>query len=50
MIKSMVCAAFLAAFPVIGYATCNDGHQAMSCAQGTVWDAATQSCVEQVSG
>ncbi|TNF23184.1 MAG: hypothetical protein EP318_01140 [Rhodobacteraceae bacterium] len=46
----MVCAALLTVLPVMGYAMCNDGHQAMSCAQGTVWDAATQSCVERVTG
>jgi len=26
------------------------GHQAQSCAPGTVWDAALQTCIKQVTG
>lgn len=50
MIRTMVCAVMLSVLPALSFASCSDGHQAMSCAQGTVWDAATQTCVEQVTG
>lgn len=37
--------------PAVAGATCS-GHdtQAMSCAEGSAWDAGTQSCVPQVTG
>lgn len=48
-IKTAFAAIALAVLPAFGYAACSTSHQAMSCADGTVWDAATQSCVQQVS-
>lgn len=50
MIRTMVCAAMLTVLPALSYAGCSGSHQAMSCAEGTVWDADTQTCVEQVTG
>ena len=36
--------------PAVSYAVCSDrGHQAQSCAPGTVWDFATQTCIPQIS-
>jgi len=40
----------LASFPAFAQAMCSDkSHQAMSCAEGMVWDAQTGSCTKQVS-
>lgn len=50
MIRPMICAAMLTMLPALSYAGCSGSHQAMSCAQGTIWDNATQTCVEQVTG
>lgn len=50
MIGTMIRTAFLAVLPVIGHATCRDGHQVMSGAQGTGLGPATQSCIEPVAG
>lgn len=50
MIRTVVCAAMLSLLPALAYAGCSDSHQAMSCTEGTVWDAATQTCVEKVTG
>ncbi|MDD9738995.1 MULTISPECIES: hypothetical protein [Marinovum] len=49
MFKSVICTVFLTALPVIGYASCFGGHQAMSCAEGTVWDQAAGACVERTT-
>ncbi|MCB1313741.1 MAG: hypothetical protein KDK29_18505 [Sedimentitalea sp.] len=50
-LKTTLSALALIALPAISFAMCSErGHQAQSCAPGTVWDANTQSCVEQVSG
>ncbi|WP_417524185.1 hypothetical protein [Marinovum sp.] len=49
MFKTVFCAAFLALLPVIGYAGCPAGHQAMSCAEGSVWDQAAGACVEKAT-
>ncbi|MGY3436549.1 MULTISPECIES: hypothetical protein [unclassified Marinovum] len=49
MIKTLFCAALLAVLPVVSFASCSGGHQAMSCAQGSVWDQETEACVEQVA-
>jgi hypothetical protein len=51
-IKTIVAAALLALSPGLAFASCFGEHtnqQAMSCGEGMVWDAATQSCTEQVS-
>jgi hypothetical protein len=44
-LKALLAAAALTLCPAIATAQCS-GHsqQAMSCAEGTVWDAETQSC------
>ena len=50
-IKTLCVAAALAVLPAMSFAMCSYGqqHQAQSCATGTVWDADSQKCVEQVS-
>ena len=51
-IKTIVAAALLALSPSISLAMCNGEHasqEAMSCAEGTVWDAATSTCVDQAT-
>ena len=48
--KTIILAAVLAALPALSYASCSArGHQAQSCAPGTVWDSAQKTCVEQVN-
>lgn len=49
-IKTLLTAGLLALAPVMSFAACS-GHteQAMSCADGMVWDAETSSCVEQTT-
>lgn len=48
--KTLLAALALTVLPVISYAACSErGHQAQSCAAGTVWDANQQTCVEQAS-
>ena len=48
--KTLLVALPLALLPVLSHAGCSErGHQAQSCAPGSVWDVATQSCVKQVS-
>ncbi|WP_323764315.1 chitin-binding domain-containing protein [Marinovum sp.] len=49
MLKTVFCALFLTALPVIGYASCSGGHQAMSCAEGTVWDQSAGACVDRAT-
>ena len=41
----------LTVLPAISYASCA-GHeeQAQSCAEGSKWDSASQSCVKQITG
>jgi hypothetical protein len=49
-IKTTLAALALITAPALASAMCSDKqHQAMSCAEGTVWDSASQSCVSQVS-
>ena len=50
-IKTLSVAALaLALFPTLSMAQCSDReHQAMSCAEGTVYDANSGGCVKQVS-
>lgn len=49
MIKTLLAAAALATLPALGFAACSGSHQAMSCAEGTVWDADSGTCVSQIS-
>ncbi|MCJ7873777.1 hypothetical protein Q4577_13555 [Marinovum sp. 2_MG-2023] len=50
MIRTALYAIALLLVPTVSLATgCEDQHQAMSCAEGSTWDAATRSCVEQVT-
>jgi hypothetical protein len=49
--KALVLAVALCAAPLSGWAACSGGHaQAMTCAEGTIWDPATNSCVPIVTG
>lgn len=49
-IKTILTALTLGLMPLGAFAMCSGkSHQAMSCAEGTVWDAASESCVQQVS-
>ncbi|MCB1365102.1 MAG: adenylosuccinate lyase [Rhodobacteraceae bacterium] len=48
--KTALCALVIALTTTAAYASCSArGHQAQSCAAGTVWDANSQTCVEQVN-
>ncbi|MFV0513997.1 MAG: carbohydrate-binding module family 14 protein [Jhaorihella sp.] len=48
--KTVLTAMVLALTTTAAYASCSArGHQAQSCAPGTVWDAGSQTCVEQVN-
>lgn len=48
--KTALAALALITLPALASAMCSDkSHQAMSCAEGMVWDAATSSCTKQVS-
>lgn len=47
MIKTILTAVVLTAAPLAAVAECSSKHQqAMSCADGTVWDAETKSCTK----
>ncbi|MDJ0630300.1 MAG: chitin-binding domain-containing protein [Rhodobacter sp.] len=51
-IKTAIFATILAVAPTLTFAACNWQHstqEAMSCAEGMVWDAETETCVEQVT-
>lgn len=49
--KACLLAAALLAAPFSAWAACRDSHdQAMSCAEGTIWDPATGTCVPIVTG
>ena len=52
IIKASVVALTLTLIPAVSFALgCSArGHQAQSCAAGTVWDNVQQSCVKQVTG
>ncbi len=52
IIKATVAALALILIPAVSmaYGCSARGHQAQSCASGSVWDAAQQTCVKQVSG
>ncbi len=47
-IKTALAALVLALAPAIATAACFDDHsqQAMSCAEGTIWDEKTSACVD----
>lgn len=49
-LKAVLASLALTILPAVSYAMCA-GHvdQAQSCAPGTVWDAATETCVDKVS-
>jgi len=52
-IKALLATLVIVAAPSLAAAECSWGKQettAMSCAQGTAWDAASQSCVPVASG
>lgn len=49
-VKTALAALALTLVPVFAYASCSArGHQAQSCAAGTVWDANQQTCIKQVN-
>ncbi len=51
-ITTLIAATLLALSPSISMASCSWEHstkEASSCADGMVWDAATESCTEQVT-
>jgi len=48
--KTLLTATVLTVAPAITFAQCSSKqHQAMSCGEGTVYDAATMTCVQQAS-
>ncbi len=49
MKKTALFALVLATLPALASAMCDDRKQAMSCADGLVWDEATRTCTQQVS-
>jgi hypothetical protein len=50
MTKIVLTALALTVLPAMSFAMCSDkSHQAMSCSEGMVWDAAQQACVAQIS-
>jgi hypothetical protein len=48
-LKTAFAALALTLAPMMVSAACSSSHQAMSCAEGMVWDSATSSCTKQVS-
>ena len=51
-IKTLLAALVIVGAPTLAAAECNWGQHettAMSCAEGTVWDVETETCVKQVS-
>lgn len=49
-LKTAIVAFALTTLPALAFAECNwSKQQAQSCAAGTVWDAETHRCVDQVS-
>jgi len=52
MMKTLFATAFLALSPALAMAGCSSEHmdvQAMSCVDGSTWDAATSTCVPQTT-
>ncbi len=48
--KTIFVALALTILPAAAFAACSGkSHQAMSCAEGTVWDATSQTCVKQAT-
>jgi hypothetical protein len=49
--KRLILALALASSPLAAFAACSGDHQqAMSCAENTMWDEATRTCVPIVTG
>lgn len=49
-VKTALAALALTLAPALAHATCSErGHQAQSCAPGTVWDVNLQTCTKQVN-
>ena len=48
-LKTALAALALTLAPVMVSAACPSGHQAMSCAEGMVWDSETRSCTTQLN-
>lgn len=48
-LKTAFAALALTLAPMMVSAACSSSHQAMSCAEGMIWDSATNSCTKQVS-
>ncbi len=49
-LKTTLTALALILVPALSYAKCSErDHQAQSCAAGTAWDSASQSCAPQTS-
>ena len=48
-LKTAFAALLLSLAPMLASAACPGGHQAMSCAEGMVWDSQTGDCIKQVS-
>lgn len=49
-LKTLTAALALTLLPALAYAGCSArGHQAQSCAPGTVWDANQQACIQLVN-
>lgn len=52
-LRTVIFATILAVTPTLTFAGCIFDHaaqEAKSCAEGTVWDAETKTCTEQVTG
>ncbi len=48
--KTIFAALALTLTPMMVSASCSTSHQAMSCADGMVWDNETRGCTKQLSG
>ncbi|HEY9019902.1 MAG: hypothetical protein QUV10_04265 [Paracoccaceae bacterium] len=49
-LKTAFAALVLTLAPMMVSAACSSSHQAMSCAEGMVWDSETRTCTQQLSG
>lgn len=49
MIKTFFAVVVLSLVPAISFAACSQGHQVMSCATGSVWDADAGKCVDRAN-
>ena len=48
-LKTVFAALALTLAPMMVSAACSSSHQAMSCADGMIWDSETRSCTKQLS-